>query len=89
MFPQFWAYFTKLTNGHYNAMMNDLSQALGMADQEFALNNNGIYISQRPDLYENYIGYVQNILRTYNYPVDFEREVGTRLKEFIKLTFNV
>ncbi len=89
MINQFEEYFTRVTSGRYVNVHGYIGDAIRMADQMFAQNNNGVGILNRPDLYESYCNNVRTALRNMGAPIDLEQEVGTRMKEFIKLNFNV
>lgn len=82
-------YFTSVTNGRYMNVYGYIGDAIRMADQTFAMQNNGIGILDRPDLYDSFARMVEDNLRNAGAPIDLEREVGIRLREFFKVNYNV
>jgi len=81
----FEEYFTRVTDGRYVNFYGFIGDAIREADVVFAQKNNGATVLQRPDLHESFSGMVQDSLRNMGAPVDLEKEVGTRLKEFFRL----
>lgn len=85
----FQNYFTSVTNGRYVDVYPYIGNAIGVADQMFMAQNNGIGILNRPDLYDSYARMVEDALRNAGASVDLEREVGVRLREFFKVNYGV
>ena len=81
----FEEYFTRVTDGRYVSVYGYIGDAIREADVVFSQKNNGAGVLDRPDLYESYSEMVQDSLRNMGAPIDLEREVGKRLKEFFKL----